>query len=317
MSSNSILQNKKDISDENVITNPIKELINIQNLEITNLPRGIRVATMCCSCHLNTNINLHNIEKYMELDVNNVLTIKRNNDNIRTLINLKKPSKRALLNKDKKSNHFYNSVALNIRVTDGFTSDINGEPKINIKFFSNGSLQMSGCKTINDVNIVLNKIINKLKMVKGKLEDGKITEINFVDNRDNMFVNKFKIDMIYCNYSLSVKIDREKLYNLLQKKKIKCIYEPCIRPCVIISFTPSQDNIFSKEVSIFIFEKGNIIITGSRSRNQIMEAYEYINKICLTHINEITKNDDTSDELLLKLYNNVMKDIGNGLVRMN
>ena len=48
-----------------------------------------------------------------------------------------------------------------------------------------------------------------------------------------------------------------------------------------------------------------------------MEAYEYINKICLTHINEITKNDDTSDELLLKLYNNVMKDIGNGLVRMN
>jgi TATA-box binding protein (TBP) (component of TFIID and TFIIIB) len=60
-------------------------------------------------------------------------------------------------------------VALNIRVTDGFTSDINGEPKINIKFFSNGSLQMSGCKTINDVNIVLNKIINKLKMVKGNI----------------------------------------------------------------------------------------------------------------------------------------------------
>jgi TATA-box binding protein (TBP) (component of TFIID and TFIIIB) len=140
-------------------------------------------------------------------------------------------------NKNSKKN-FYNQNTIIMRIDE--------EKFINIKLFKNGSLQMSGCKTINDVNIVLNKIINKLKMVKGKLEDGKITEINFVDNRDNMFVNKFKIDMIYCNYSLSVKIDREKLYNLLQKKKIKCIYEPCIRPCVIISFTPSQDNIFSK-----------------------------------------------------------------------
>ena len=35
----------------------------------------------------------------------------------------------------------------------------------------------------------------------------------------------------------------------------------CIRACVIVKFTPQRNNDEEKEVSIFIFEKGNIIIT--------------------------------------------------------
>jgi TATA-box binding protein (TBP) (component of TFIID and TFIIIB) len=116
--------------------------------------------------------------------------------------------------------------------------------------------------------------------------------------------------MIYCNYKIQFEIDREKLYDLLKKKKIKCIYEPCIRACVTIKFISTQDNIDSKEVSIFIFKKGNIIITGARSKKQVLEAYNYINNIFIIHKDEIIKkSDEEEEEMIFKLYNDVLKDL--------
>ena len=174
---------------------------------------------------------------------------------------------------------------------------------------------MSGCKNVDNVNIVLEKILDKLKMKKGKLTDDKISEITFVEDIDKVGINNFKIDMIYCNYRISIQVDREKLYDLLKKKKVKCIYEPCIRACVIIKYVPPNDNVDCKEVSIFIFKKGNIIITGARSRNQVIDSYNYINNIFITHSTEIIKkSDEDEEELILNLYGDVLKDAENGLV---
>jgi TATA-box binding protein (TBP) (component of TFIID and TFIIIB) len=176
---------------------------------------------------------------------------------------------------------------------------------------------MSGCKTINDVNIVLTKILTRLKQVKGKIENEKITEITYVDEMDKLGIYNFKIDMIYCNYKISIQIDREKLHELLKKKKIKCMYEPCSRACVIIKYTPTVDNIENKETSIFIFKKGNIIITGARSRSQVIEAYNYINNILITHSDEITKKSEEEEgELLFKLYDDVLKEVEQGLIEI-
>ena len=50
--------------------------------------------------------------------------------------------------------------------------------------------------------------------------------------------------MINSNSQVNMNIDRDKLYSLLNKKKIKCSYEPCIRACVIIKYTPLEDNIY-------------------------------------------------------------------------
>ena len=82
--------------------------------------------------------------------------------------------------------------------------------------------------------------------------------------------------MINSHYQVKMQIDRTKLYNLLLKKKIKCTYEPCIRACVIIKYTPTVYNTEGKEISIFIFQKGNIIITGARSKHHIISSNEYI-----------------------------------------
>jgi len=311
------LKKSEEIVESIILLDP-KKLIDVDRMEINNLPDGVKVATMCSSCFLNTKLQLDNIEKYMALHEDDILTVKRTKDNVRTLIELKKPTKKSLNPKRKDGgNNFYNSITLIVRVTTGSTKNINLEPRINVKLFKNGSLQMSGCKNIENVNVVLGKILERLRAIKGKIEDGIIKEITFADEPEKVSINKFKIDMIYCNYRISIQIDREKLYDLLKKKKVKCIYEPCIRACVIIKFVPTQDNPDFKEVSIFIFKKGNIIITGARSRNQVIEAYKYINNIFVTHSDEIVKkSDETEEAIIMNLYDDVLKDVENGLIEI-
>lgn len=305
------------------------DYIKVNNNEINNLPEGISISTMCSTCKLNTVLNIENIEKYLQLNSDDVLTVKMNNDRKRTLITIKEKPKRETKSslkskvpkKEKKETPkscFYNQITVVIRITQGPTEDLNTVPKINMKLFKNGSVQMSGCKTIEGINIVLNKLIVKLKEVRAKIENGKIIEKRYIEDFDKITVKSFKIDMINSNYQVNMQIDRAKLYDLLTKKKIKSTYEPCIRACVIIKFVPEMDNELLKEVSIFIFQKGNIIITGARSRNQIIASYNYMNNILLTHSEEIVKkNEKDEEELILNIYNDIMKEVDVGLININ
>jgi TATA-box binding protein (TBP) (component of TFIID and TFIIIB) len=176
---------------------------------------------------------------------------------------------------------------------------------------------MSGCKSIGSINIALNKLIMRLKEVKARFENNKIVEIKYIESPETITVKDFKIDMINSNYQVAIQIDRDKLYNLLQKKKIKSSYEPCIRACVIIKYVPERDNVEQKEVSVFVFQKGNIIITGARSKSHILSAYDYMNDILLVHKDEIIKKDDEEIEKdLLDIYDNIMKEAKVGLIKL-
>jgi TATA-box binding protein (TBP) (component of TFIID and TFIIIB) len=287
---------------DNVI---FRDYIDVDKSEINNLPVGMGVSTMCASCKLNTLVNIVNIEKYFQLNSDDILTVKMNKERLRTIILTKKKPKRQrknehrLIQKDTTKNYFYNQITVVMRIDSGPCADLNDAPKINIKLFKNGSVQMSGCKTVKNINIVLNKLIYKLKEIKAIMEDGKINIKEFIEEPDKINIMNFKIDMINSNYKVNMQIDRDKLYNLLLKKKIKSSYEPCIRACVIIKFTPCEQNSEYKEISIFVFQKGNIIITGARSRSHIISSYEYMNNILLTHTDEIIKKDDN----VLDLYN--------------
>ena len=293
------------------------DLINVKENEISFLPNGVSISTMCASCNLGTLINILNIEKYFELSTDDILCVKMNKDRIRTLIPEKKKNKREKkinIIKNEKVNHFYNQITVVIRIGYGPIEDLLIEPKINLKLFKNGSIQMSGCKSIKNVNIVLNKLLYKLKKVKAKMEEGKIIEKNYVEDIDKLQIRAFKIDMINSNYKVNMQIDRQKLFSLLMKKKIKSSFEPCIRACVIIKYIPDIDNDDSKEISIFIFQKGNIIITGARRKSHILSAYKYVNNILIIHNEEISKKDEKSEEnLILDIYNDLLKESNVGV----
>jgi TATA-box binding protein (TBP) (component of TFIID and TFIIIB) len=86
-------------------------------------------------------------------------------------------------------------------------------------------------------------------------------------------------------------INREKLYNILLEKKIRCRYEPCIHACVTIKYIPKEDNVVEKVISIFVFEKGSIIITGAKKKSHIISSYNYVNNIIKENRNDIEKQD--------------------------
>ena len=282
--------------------------IDIDGMEVDNLYDGLTISTMCASCKLNTKLDIINIENYLQLNPNDILTVKRSKDRIRTLLTIKSKPKRVkkiennIKQKDTTKNHFYNQITVVIRIDDGEIKDINKASKINVKLFKNGSVQMSGCKTVNGINIVLNKLIFRLKEVKAKIENGIINEIAFIEESDKITIKDFKIDMINSNYKLKMQINRNKLYDLLIKKKIKSSYEPCIRACVIIKYIPKNENNENKEVSIFVFQKGNILIAGARSKSHILSSYDYINNIITTHYDDIIKKNEEIEEQKLLNY---------------
>jgi TATA-box binding protein (TBP) (component of TFIID and TFIIIB) len=296
------------------------DYINVSELELKDLPKDINVSTMSATCKLSTPVNIDNIENYLLLNSNDIITVKINNDKIKTLETLKTKTKRKKkiesITTTNLKNRFYNQITVIVRVTEGNCKSLSEEPKINMKLFQNGSIQMSGCKSIKNINIALNKLIIRLSEIKGKIENNKIIEKKFVENNDNITIKNFKVNMINSNYKININIDRYKLYTLLNMKKIKCTFEPCIRACVIVKYIPPENNIDLKTISIFIFQKGNIIITGSRSKSHIMSAYEYINNILNTHINDISKQNDTDDDEILSLYSNIVKEAKLGLIKL-
>jgi TATA-box binding protein (TBP) (component of TFIID and TFIIIB) len=297
------------------------DYLDHKNIEISDLPDGVKISTMCASCKLGTEINILNIERYMQLSTDDVLCVKMNKERMRTLIPKEKKNRRASIKETpvKETNHFYNQITVIIRI--GSTTQIidwKKEPKINLKLFKNGSVQMSGCKSIYSINVVLNKLLFKLRETVAKFENGKLVEKPFIIDTDKLSINKFKIDMINSNYKVKMQIDRAKLFNLLIKKKIKSSFEPCIRACVIIKYVPIYNNPEEKEISIFIFQKGNIIITGARTQNHIVSAYKYINDILVTHYDDINKKDDELEEdLIMNIYNSILKDVNSGLISIS
>jgi TATA-box binding protein (TBP) (component of TFIID and TFIIIB) len=299
------------------------DYLNVEKTEIRDLPSGISVSTMCASCKLNTRLNIPNIDKYLQLNSDDIITVYISKEKIRTLLTIKNKPKRIkkiepkVKPKENAKDHFMNQITVVVRINQGPCKDLNEEPKINLKLFKNGSVQMSGCKSIKSINIVLNKLIMRLKEVKARIEEGKISEKKFIESPDKITIRDFKIDMINSNYQVNMQIDRAKLYNLLLKKKIKSSFEPCIRACVIIKYCPPTDNPEQKEVSIFVFQKGNIIITGARAKSHIISAYNNMNQILLTYKDDIIKKDEKEEEnLIMDIYKDILKDVEIGLIKI-
>jgi len=285
------------------------DFLDTKNNEIKTLPKGVFISTMCAKCKLNTNLDLNNIYNYLPLDSNDILTVKINKEKIRTLIPVKEKKRRTKKNTLKKNSPFYNQVTIVVRINEGECDDLNTVKKLNLKLFKNGSIQISGLKKVSFTNRALNKLAFRLSQIKALLLENEIREIKFIESTKPINIDNFSIYMINSNYKVNMMIDRTNLFKLLLQKKIKASYEKCIRACVIVKFTPIECNEEEKEISIFIFEKGNIIITGARNLNHIVESYNYINNILLEHTdNIIKKDDDKEEELILNLYNDILKE---------
>jgi len=291
------------------------DYIDYRNMEIRDLPVGMNIATMSCTVNLNIVINKNNIMNGMKLNDHDVLSLKLDK-NLKTKLTPKKKKKKDELkeNNKKRNNHFYNQITLDIRVSNGDIMDETGDKyvmddksgkiniynnlrKINIKIFGNGAIELSGCRKIEDVNIVINKLVHRLLENDTYIEDGEID------------VTNFKINMIMANYKVKYMINRLHLKEILDKKNMYGVFEKLLSSKVTIKINPLNCEDKKKFISMFVFEKGSILITGStRSKEDLEHAYNFLNNIFIEHGDYIFKKPETSE---IKILQNLHRDVLN------
>lgn len=250
----------------------MEDFINIDNYNMEKIPDNVSISTMSVGCNLGTAFNMPYIYNNLVLQNDNIIAIKSSNG-IRCIDEFK--SKFKSTNKNSKKN-FYNQNTIIMR--------INNDKFINIKLFKNGSLQMSGCKSLYDVNIAIYKLINRLSEIIKIDESDKI--ITYVDKLEDFRLVKFKIDFINSNFAVNYLINKANLYKILTEQNILCRLS-AIHACVNIKYKINND-IY---ISIFVFQTGNIIITGAKTAENIREAYIFIVRFLNKNKSKIIKKD--------------------------
>jgi TATA-box binding protein (TBP) (component of TFIID and TFIIIB) len=278
------------------ITNPIVledkksiEALNAYKKAISFLVKNkISVSTITLDCKLHTKIDADAFAKYVVLREDEVVSVKFGNRKDpatnRTIIMIKTKKKPS-------SRNFFNQVTVLMKPQNNLSRNY-----INIKVFKNGSLQMTGCKDMEDFFCVTQTLIEVLKRGKDiTTKNGKTKHIDYVEEPDKIGIFDAKIRMINSNFKLPFKVDREKLFKLLKKNHkvgtkdeelgyIECKYEPTGgHSCVNIKYRYDEKN----KPSIFIFQTGAVIITGAKNYQQIIAAYEFNQKILARYMKQV------------------------------
>jgi TATA-box binding protein (TBP) (component of TFIID and TFIIIB) len=281
------------------------EGIYAAKLDLLSIPPDLIISTTTVTMKVNVFFNVENIGLYFN-DFDNILIGKRyGNRVVNNLINIKK-MKSGKKKKRKEKKNFYNQVSLIFRTCTLMGIDPTtitpkeGLKTVNVKLFINGSIQMTGCKHLDNIRNSLEILFNKLKITKVILDRNmEYIEKPFVLDStllDIKNVNKFFIQMINTNFNIQFHINRSKLFQLLLDNNIDASFDPIIHACVNIKYY--LNNTKPKTISIFVFESGSITIAGSNSCCEILEAYNFINKFILTNYSLLLTKDITPNLII-------------------
>jgi TATA-box binding protein (TBP) (component of TFIID and TFIIIB) len=277
--------------DNFLSTKPIKEINKKTKIEFDTdvLPSALHISTITITCKFDSLINIENVERYIDLSPNGLLSIPDGNGGIRTVIDLSNTEKKKQEKvNSKKKVKFYNQTSIYIYVND--------ETKVNLKLFQNSSIQICGCKSIHVFNQVMNTLcteLTKKKMVYDK-NNKILTEKIMVTNPENIGMDKildFKIRMINSNFHVGFLINLEVFFVKLKNRGVTCFFEPSSHSCVSIKYKYTVSGVIEDIISLFIFESGCIIITAAKSTSHILKTYAFIINALFDNYKDIVKNN--------------------------
>ena len=188
---------------------------------------------------------------------------------------------------DTKKKRFDNQVTLVYRYHEPKL----GMVMVNSKVFKNGHVQMTGLKYIEQGRVVVDRIIDTLRLIH-KTEPDVIEDVEKLENVD------YLIRLINCDFRVGFEIRREKLHTVMTHTHgIMCTFEPCIYPGCKIQYCYNTGHIpmdgickcknkcngkgcglgdgNCKKITIAVFQSGCVIITGGQSIQQIDKAYVF------------------------------------------
>jgi len=152
-----------------------------------------------------------------------------------------------------KDTTFYNQVTINY--TDQYSTK-------SIKLFPNGSVQVAGCSNLVDCKRVSAYISYVIKKVLN-LEEAPVLE-------------PAVIQMINTNFSLNCTVNLKKVIAKFEGEQFDVTFDPDKYSAVKVKFEPGPG---MKRVTGSIFSTGKVIVTGARSLDEIVKAYDVINRM--------------------------------------
>jgi TATA-box binding protein (TBP) (component of TFIID and TFIIIB) len=152
----------------------------------------IKISTITLSTHLpNCQLNLTNVGKYLDID-DEIIGLKYNYADLSIMKGKYSTTvyKKAKVKDIEKINKklFYNQVTIIIKYNDHC---------VNVKLFGNGSLHLTGCKSIDDGKFITKRLYEKLKA----LSDRKMP-ILLTKDINNVLIDKDKLVYSYNNYQV-------------------------------------------------------------------------------------------------------------------
>jgi TATA-box binding protein (TBP) (component of TFIID and TFIIIB) len=257
------------------------------------LPVEIYISTMTATCKINDfKFNCENIAKYIDLSYDDIEDIicafeekRRHNVGEKNIIYRSLPPKKENKRKKKNKDVFYNQVSIHLNIKTKHSDPVH------VKLFRNGSVHITGCQSAIDVVETMTTILSKLEADKCIIDKAtnKIVDRPFVSDKkflDVSFVTNLKINMINTNFTIPFKVNLTELYELMVLKGIECRYDKINHSCVNVKYNHPE-----KKISIFVFEKGSIVITGAKNGEHIKMAYDFINKFLYSNYKQIVKKD--------------------------
>lgn len=210
-------------------------------------------------------------------------------------------STKDLLTKKKSSDKtFFNQATLVVRKRREDNPSCLKE--VNIKLFGNGGLQMTGITGVEFARKVLEwllPLLNNLPKPASTVP---------------LYVKSLKIQLINSDYHINAVLDRDRLHDILtnqyrlfstfeklihQGVNIKYYYNTsrpkdapkgiCCCPHACSGQGEGDTTGECKKITILIFQTGDIIVTGARQREQLEEAYEYMNVILRKHASQVCR----------------------------
>lgn len=270
-----------------------------QNSENANKPSSskLRISTMTATCNISSNVNLKIVSKYLPIN-DFIRYIEYANEITRGTktkhISDKKASKKKL---------FYNQITIIVNILGSYT---------NIKLFNNGSISMTGLKSMEGGINAIHSLIEELSNIQGEIDGVILPGLS----NPSCVLKDFDIVLINSDFYTGFEIKRSELHHLLVTDyKIFSSYEPCIYPGVNSKFYWNKDyrdlphkgkcyctvqcngkgrgagNGDCKKITIATFQSGSVIITGARNMQQVEDAYKFINNIFDTHFEYLKKQN--------------------------
>lgn len=187
--------------------------------------------------------------------------------------------------------------------------------RVNAKIFSNGNVQMTGLKNVEQGKIALEAISHYVEKTSnpetkgqkssegdGELESGGAAVIGI-----HMNVHDYKVCLINSDFKIGWDVRREMLFKVINDKyDMMCSFEPCIYPGVKLQYAWNQSSRDRKgtrlegtcsctkpcggkkrgdgdgncrRITIAIFRSGCVIVTGAHSYEQLDDAYNLVLRI--------------------------------------